>query len=71
MITSAKCNSGRKPYANLSDTPVALASASKYFQMLPAPLWSFAKCSQSVQEHSDVLLKAPAVMEVHSGCYKI
>jgi len=34
---SAKCNSVRKPYANLSDTPVALASASMYFQMLPAP----------------------------------
>jgi hypothetical protein len=36
-ITSAKCNSVRKPYINLSDTPVALASASKYFQKLPAP----------------------------------
>ena len=37
MHPSAKCNSVRKLYANLSDTPVALASASKYFQMLPAP----------------------------------
>jgi len=36
--TSAKCNSVRKPYANLPGTPVALASACKYFQMLPAPL---------------------------------
>jgi len=35
--TSSKCNSVRKPYVNLSDTAVALASASKYFQMLPAP----------------------------------
>jgi len=43
--SSAKCNSVRKPYTNLSDTPVALARASKYFQMLPAPPWSFAKCS--------------------------
>jgi len=68
---SAKCNFVRKPYANLPHTPVALASASKYFQMLPASLWRFAKCSQSVQEHSQVLLKAPAVMKVHSGCYEI
>jgi hypothetical protein len=37
QLSSAKCNSVRKPYANLPDTPVALASASKYFQMLPAP----------------------------------
>jgi hypothetical protein len=36
-VTSAECNSVRKPYANLSDTPVALASAFKCFQMLPAP----------------------------------
>jgi hypothetical protein len=34
---SAKCNSVRKLYANLPDTPVALVSASKYFQMLPTP----------------------------------
>jgi hypothetical protein len=34
---SAKFNSVRKLYANLSDTPAALASASKYFQMLLAP----------------------------------
>jgi hypothetical protein len=37
LVASAKCNSVQQPYANLSDTPVALASASKYFQMLPAP----------------------------------
>jgi len=36
-ITSAQCKSVWKPYANLPDTPVALTSASKYFQMLPAP----------------------------------
>jgi len=30
LITSAKCNSVRKPYANLPDTLVALTSASKY-----------------------------------------
>jgi hypothetical protein len=35
--TSAKCNSVRNPYATLSATPVALASAPKYFQMLQAP----------------------------------
>jgi len=35
--TSAKCNLVRKPYTNLQDTPVALASVSKHFQMLPAP----------------------------------
>jgi hypothetical protein len=34
--SSAKWNLVRKPYANLSDTPVALDSACKYFQMLPA-----------------------------------
>jgi len=37
LLTSAKCHSVQKPYANLPDTPVALASVSKYFQMLPAP----------------------------------
>jgi len=35
--TSAKCNSVRKPYATLPDTLVALTTASKYSQMLPAP----------------------------------
>jgi len=35
--SSAQCNSVRKPYATLPDTPVALTSASKYFQILPAP----------------------------------
>src|SRR5882757_3217064 len=29
------------------------------------PPCSVAKCSQTVQEHSHLLLKAPAVMEVH------
>jgi len=33
--SSAKCKSLRQPHANLPDTPVALTSASKYFQMLP------------------------------------
>ena len=33
----AKCKSVRKSYAILPDTPVALTSASKCFQMLPAP----------------------------------
>ena len=28
-------------------------------------------CSQSPQEHSQVVLRAPEVMEVHSGCYEI
>jgi len=37
----------------------------------PRPPWSLAMCSQTVQEHSQVLLKAPAVMEVHSACYEI
>jgi hypothetical protein len=36
ISTSAKCNSVQKPYTNLPHTPVALTSASKYFQMLPA-----------------------------------
>jgi len=35
--TSGRCNSVWKPHANLPDTPVALTSASQYFQMLPAP----------------------------------
>jgi hypothetical protein len=34
--SSAKCYSVWKPNANLLDTLVALSSASKYFQMLPA-----------------------------------
>jgi hypothetical protein len=38
IVTSVKCNLVRKLYANLPDTPVALASASKYFQMLATPL---------------------------------
>jgi len=37
QATSAKCKSVRKPHANLPYTPAALTSASKYFQMLPAP----------------------------------
>jgi len=28
-------------------------------------------CSRTPQEHSQALLKAPADMEVHSGCYEI
>jgi len=35
--SSAKCISVQKPHTNLPDTPVALTSASKYFQMLPGP----------------------------------
>jgi len=44
------------------------------FKVLPdAPSrpWSFAKCSQTLQEHSHVHLKVPAVIEVHSGCHEI
>jgi hypothetical protein len=37
----------------------------------PRPPWSDTKCSQTLQEHSQVLLKAPAVLEVNSGCYEI
>jgi hypothetical protein len=37
LASSAICNSVCKPYTNLPDTPVALNSRSKYFQMLPAP----------------------------------
>jgi len=36
--TSAKCISVQKPYSNLPGSLLALASASKYFQMLPALL---------------------------------
>jgi len=36
-VASARCKSVRKLHANLPDTPLALTSASKYFQMLPAP----------------------------------
>jgi len=60
----------QKLHQNLLDTLVALTSTSKYFQMLPAP-WSFAKYSQVLQEHSQMLLKAPAVMEMHLGYYEI
>jgi len=28
-------------------------------------------CSQTLQEHFQVLLNAPAVIEVHSECYQI
>jgi len=43
---------------------------------LPGPVanttpWSYTKCSQTLQEHSQMLLQAPAVMEVHSGCSDI
>ena len=37
----------------------------------PRPHCSRAMCSQMLQKHSQVLLKAPAVMEVDSGCYEI
>jgi len=37
LTSSAKCKSVRKPHANLPDTPVALTSASKYFQILSGP----------------------------------
>jgi hypothetical protein len=33
----------------------------------PRPTWSFAKYSQTLQEHFQMLLKAPGVMEVPSG----
>jgi len=49
-------------------------SSRQCFEVLsdaPSPPWSFAICSQTVQEHSYVLLKAPVVMKVHSGCYEI
>jgi len=39
--SSAKCQSVPKPHTNLPDTPVALTSASKYFQMLPGPPRAF------------------------------
>jgi len=35
--TSAKCKSVRKPQPSLPETPVAITSASKYFQILPGP----------------------------------
>ena len=41
MPTLAKCNSVQKPYTNLPDTPIAVTSTSKYFQMLPAPPGAF------------------------------
>jgi len=37
----------------------------------PSTLLSVAKCSQTVQEQSQVLLQAPAVLEVHSACSEI
>ena len=33
--------------------------------------WSYAKCSQTLQEHSQALLRAATVMEVHSGRHEI
>jgi hypothetical protein len=36
-----------------------------------SPTWSYAKCFQTLQEHSHVLQKTPAVMKVDSGCYEI
>jgi len=36
-VSSAKCNSVRKPHRILPDTPGDLTSASKYFQTLPDP----------------------------------
>ena len=46
-ITSAKFKSVRKPHANLSDTPLPLTRASKYFQMLPGPRGAW-KCARGL-----------------------
>jgi len=48
---SAKCKSVWKPCANLPDTLIAGARASKYFKMLPAPpgaLQSTPRCCESI-----------------------
>jgi hypothetical protein len=66
--SSAKHNSVPKPYPNIPDTLVYLQSTSMYFQMLPATPSRFAKSSHTLQDPVYALLKAPAVMEVHSGC---
>jgi len=71
FLPSVKWNSVWKPYTNLPDTPVALACASKYFQLLFAPRWSITKCSQTLQEHYHVFLKAHAGIEAHSRGYLI
>jgi len=51
-----------------------LQATSPFFQGLPdapRPSWCKAICSQTLQEHSQTFLNAPAVMEIHSGCYEI
>jgi len=51
--TSAKCKSVRKPPANLPDIPVALTSASKYFQMLPGPPGALQRALRLCKRFSD------------------
>jgi len=56
------------------EPPRHCGSPHQFFSVLPdapRPPWSFAKYSHTLPEYSQVLLKAPAVMEVHSGCYEI
>jgi len=59
----------------IRDTPVADYSAPGVNTMrrIPHrhPIAVLPFLPQTLQEHSQMLLKAPAVMEVHSGRYKI
>ena len=49
-------------------------SSPQCFQVVPdarRPPWSFARFSRTQQNHLHMLLKSPAVLAVHSGCYII
>jgi len=67
---SGECKLVWKPHAHFPDPMVALSSASRYFKKLPGPPWVM-HSAHRLQEHSHVQLKAHAVVEAHSGCYKI
>jgi hypothetical protein len=58
-------------HAPPSQTPRSFSPVLQSTSRCSQPPWSFAKCSQVLQELSQVLLKVPAVLAVHSGCYKI
>ena len=64
---STECKSVWKHHAHLPDTSVNLTCASIFFQLLPGPPWTEEMCSQTPHEQCQMLLEAPAVIEMHSG----
>ena len=67
-ITSAEYKSVRKPHANLPGTPVALTSASQYFQMLPlAPL----ELSKVLSDSTRAFSSAPESTCSYGGAFRM